>query len=1267
MKIYKKKEHSLLIKPFGIRDRLYMAVTVIVYFDLTAPDEALTEQDLWKNIPGQLGKTPILDQGMPKPRGEVLVTGSCFAPRGQKRPASQVSFRVGELGKGLVVFGNRYWHTKGGIVTTMTDFELFGEMPVTYENAFGGKDFALNPLGKGANAITRPDGQTIIPLPNIEDLRHLVASPNDRPDPSGFGPLDMTWPQRMKKTGTYDDKWLRENWPWFPDDMNYEFFNCAPEDQYITEFFKGNETLEIRNMHPDLPVISSHLPPLRIRCFVTKRKDLKNNKEEEMFQEVTTRIDTVWLFPTILRGVVMYRGTTEILDEEYADVLRIFVATERLSDQPKTIEFYLEEQQKAKERKVPIDMGPFQAGAKQIGDAMKRLKKIPADIEAAIQPSLGKAPFMPRTPAETAATGKTVISDNLALLDRLEANSRDLHSQFGHLVRVDLDMFDRMRGSLKQMSANIDRDLGTIEKAVGEAQAAVAQGKQDLIAGMKQHIPKAALAEAGIDPDTFLDFKKDASPWHDRGFPYVVQWRRQLEQDDTTLQALRNLGLDQRALKKSWLGLHREETTDDRTLWGLKPETDKDGSPKPLLLPSGLVLPRFDGAILNRILILPEGWQEGKNLASGTLVEGSAAIPLFLPCEEGAPVVRTADELQAWYVEKEIGDACSVIALADPGEKPDEAAAKEIKDAPLFIVILPANAGAKDREAWSDKFPNALLYPLPKGDTVFAAHRLGIDIRNWIMEAMPTEFVKRHQVAPILPLPGNPPTAEELTVPIPKVDVKALMDKLGGQIKAAQDNALAPHLSKMAAAKQEAVAAITQAALAAGVDPAAVLGGMEKQHTPSFDKPAETMAAKIRDQIEMVRSSGDLTPAMEKTMNDEAERLLAQGRQAQQQYDAGMARIASAKDTIATAVTKAKAGEMPAAAKEKFKKHGMDPDRMVKRTREEVVAMHGEGESLAFAILSEVDLSGLDLRGIDLHQAQCLKTRFTGANLDGADLSQVMFIESDFAKASLRGAKMERTMFIKTKLMEAKFQEAQLSQTIFMEADLTGANFTGATLYLSSTEKTPLIKARFGGVKAELCSLASGDASEADFQESRFTRCIFRSLTMDRANFSRAAFSSTLFMEVQGKEVIFLGAEMEKGRMSNKCSLPGADFRNVHLTNGSFRDSDLAGASFRGGVLDGTMMESCDLHGADLYGVSAKTCRFFKTNLEGADLRFVNLLMGSLRKARLVKADLRGANLFAVDFYKAILGETNFTGANLKMSMLHEHRKLLENRQEPLK
>jgi hypothetical protein len=91
MKVYKPNELSLFIKPFGLQNRLYMAYTLMVYFDLTAPDSLLTEQELWRTVPAQLGPMPVVDTGMAKPRGEFLVAGSCFAPRGQRWPAAPVS------------------------------------------------------------------------------------------------------------------------------------------------------------------------------------------------------------------------------------------------------------------------------------------------------------------------------------------------------------------------------------------------------------------------------------------------------------------------------------------------------------------------------------------------------------------------------------------------------------------------------------------------------------------------------------------------------------------------------------------------------------------------------------------------------------------------------------------------------------------------------------------------------------------------------------------------------------------------------------------------------------------------------------------------------------------------------------------------------------------------------------------------------------------------------------------------------------------------
>ncbi|MEI7638635.1 MAG: DUF2169 domain-containing protein, partial [Syntrophus sp. (in: bacteria)] len=443
MKVYKKNEHSLFVKPFGVQDKLYLSLTVFIYFDLTAPNDPLTEQELWKTIPDQLKPLPVLDAGMPKPRGEVLLTGSCFSPRGTVRKASIVSFRVGSLRKEIAVFGDRFWRkTKTGI-DVMTDPIPFSEMPLNWRNAFGGEVFAANPIGKGITQVVGKDGKLRTPLPNVEYRGQIIGATSDRPEPAGFGVVDMMSPQRQKKTGTYDDKWLKERWPYFPDNMDYEFFNCAPVDQYLDAFFKGGETIEILNMHPDMQLIESSVPELRIRCFVTKKEAPKS--DVEIFQDVTTRVDTMWLFPTILRGVAMYRGTTEVYDEEYEDVLRIFIATERLKDPPLSLEHYLEEQKKALDRSVPIDMAPFQEAAEKVGNLMKRVKKIPKDIDRSIKEATGKAPVMPRTPAETAAVGQKVIGGNLALLDRLEDQSRDLHGKFGHLIKIDLTMFDRMR------------------------------------------------------------------------------------------------------------------------------------------------------------------------------------------------------------------------------------------------------------------------------------------------------------------------------------------------------------------------------------------------------------------------------------------------------------------------------------------------------------------------------------------------------------------------------------------------------------------------------------------------------------------------------------------------------------------------------------------------------------------------------------------------------------------------------------------------------
>jgi uncharacterized protein YjbI with pentapeptide repeats len=1252
MKIFKKNEHSLLIKTFGIRNTLYLATTILIFFDLTNPDDPLTEQELWKAVPDQLGGDAFLDMGMAKPRGEVVVTGSCFAPRGTERVASEISLRVGEKRKALNVFGNRFWEEKGGVMKLIKDPEPFTEMPVTYQNAFGGDGFDKNPLGKGIHPGDMPDGRKRIPLPNVEDPRHLVGAPSDRPHPAGFGPLDLMWPQRMKKQGTYDDKWKNERWPWFPDDMDYEFFNVAPEDQFIQGFFRGDETVEIVNMHPDMQVINSRLPRLRVRCFVTKKNNPRSTgQDNEIFQEVSTRIDTVWLFPTILRGVAVYRGTTEVKDDEFADVSRIFLRSEGMDEEPKPIEYYYEEQKKAMDRKVPVDMAPLEKAQKKIAAAMKRFKDLPKELETKKLQAMGKAPKMQRTPEEIAGRSRALIDSGMALVARLESQARGMHAQYGHLVKIDLGKFDEIRQKLTKASGKIDTAMGKIDEARKKGD----EMKKEMSDLLKQNVSPEDLKAAGIDPDNLIP-EKSVNPWHDRGFPLVIGWRKNLEGDHDTLNKLYLLGFNRRTIKRGWFGFNPDELSDDAAVWGLKPEADKSGAAKPLIIPRGLVMPRFDGATLNRVNIRPGDFTRSDD---DILVQESDETPLALLADEGAPFVCVPGELEAWLVEQEIGDACSVIAMKDPAQKPDKEVQQYIDGAPVVLVVMTAKeskSGAK-WGLWEKAFPAAKQLILPKGNDIFDERRRGTDLRQWIMEALPPEYAGRHQIDPSIPGEGEAPTKSPMAgLALPVLDVKAMIKSMTDEIKAFHQ----PKIDALMKMKSEMDGQARDAILKAGKDPDAVLAAGKAQEKQSFSELGNQLSQAIGDSKEKLRAEGHLTPEVEKKMNDAAAQVSRMGSDADTRYKDGMATIAAGKEEAALKKAKAQAGEPPEKAKEKLLGAGIDPDNVRKMTREEVIERYAEGETVAGAILSGVDLSKLDLHGIDLSRALCRKAKFCETNLDGANFSQAVGMEADFSGASLKNAVLEKGLFAKAVFKKADLSGANLHQTILKNADCTEADFTGANLDWVILQKAKLGKASLKNVNATMGVFSDADATGATFGRSRLMKCLFKSTVLDRVDFSGAAINSTMFWGVKGEGVTFDGANLDKGRMGGNASLPGASFKNISMKHGCFRDTDLAGSDFTGSTLDESILENCNLAKANFCRVPAKKCRFNKSNLEEANMATVNLFMGSLRKARLVNTDLSKSNLFAVDFYKATVGNTNFDEANLKMSQLHNRTDLLD-------
>jgi uncharacterized protein YjbI with pentapeptide repeats len=270
-----------------------------------------------------------------KSRADLLLSGKCHAPGGQPVQACRVTFGVGSRTKTLGIFGDRFWNQ---ITKTITDPEPFTQMELRYENSFGGEGFAKNPTGKGYNKIKDMDGVVKWPLPNIEDLNHLIGSSGSRPDPAGFGPLCSLWPQRNSKLGTYKGDWLKERWPWYPTDFDWGHFNSAPNDMQMEGYLKGDESLYFENLHPAIHSYHSRLPGIRPRLFIHRPE--RSGQKSPVFFEPNLNLDTLWVDMEAEKMVLVWRGVVEAMSEDYDEIAHVFIAAEDMKDVRRTTEFY---------------------------------------------------------------------------------------------------------------------------------------------------------------------------------------------------------------------------------------------------------------------------------------------------------------------------------------------------------------------------------------------------------------------------------------------------------------------------------------------------------------------------------------------------------------------------------------------------------------------------------------------------------------------------------------------------------------------------------------------------------------------------------------------------------------------------------------------------------------------------------------------------------------------------------------------------------------
>lgn len=1242
MKVVKELTQGILLNYFAIRNRPFLAISMLTFFDLETPDTALSEQEMWPFVAKELGESAILDAAMPKAKAEVLLHAACFTPNGLPLPACPVGFTLGEMSKTLHVSGKRLWKRRAdGLFPT--EPKPFTSLPLIWQNAFGGEGFAPNPLGRGFRESLTPWGEPVRELPLVEDPANRMGAPTDTPPPAGFLPIDLTWPQRAKKAGTYDAAWFREHWPYFPEDMDWTFFNTAPEDQQQDTFFTGGEPLTLTHMHPEKPILYTRLPTLRQRIFVHQAENFPDPGSEFLFREVKTQCDTLWLFPHSLKGILIHRGVLEVADEEALDVRHLFLVTESQEEAPKDLPHYREALIRRLDRSVQVDLSQMDAAMTQAGEDLKKVRDIPKQVRHQLEVLQKKAPNPGISPENAGSQCIRVLEASQARMDTAAEQLGRLKKEFGHMVRIDLRPLEQAKQRFEALKDTIRKQLTMADTLSQRAETLKKELQEKTLSALDRPQTRKFIPEvqAQMAPAPEALWPKEALEW-------VRQAIYDLSLAPEALDILRRMGLRPVMRKRAMLGLIPEKKPFVPEDWGLDPSPEF-----PAFLPAGLLLAAHEGPDITRIRIRPQAFDKGEKDVE---IPGSGNTAFTMGLSPDKALVRVADPLEAFILEQDAGDFVGLVALEDAGSPMDDTTETCMKEAPrLLILLYGADPEARDLEfaPWKKKWPQAEPLLPPEKSGLFDAHEKGVDLEAWIWEALgPAAIPHLSEDSPFRAKKG----ADAAGLSLPLVDAKGLYAASEQAMKAR----MAPMLARSEALKKE-LKAKAEAALEKARDQLRQQGLNPDAHLPAKlpDPPpgpkgfmeGMDLPAKFQHVRGALAKTGQLTPAREADLSAQEARMT-------ELLDASKARWAKAQAEIPG---KKAAFAFPDWAKKLLEPFHINPDDTEAMTREKVEARYAQGLSLKGKNLSGLDLSGICLKGADLRGVQLEKSSLAGADLNGADLSGVLAKGADFSGVSFRDGRAVQALMEKALFAGADLSGTDCSKALMKGADLSGANLSGCRLEQTLLEGASLRQADLSRIQAPQGYFMGADLEGASLRNAEAKKAVFLGIRAEGADFSEATLTSAIFWDAQADGATFQKSDLENARFGGRASVQKGDFSEALLDRASLMDTSLSGANFTGARMQHAYIRNCDLSHADLSRVRAEGSALHRSNLEGARVSRSNLHMASLRKARLVHTDLSRSNLFGAECYGAVLGKTDFTETNLKMTLLQGRTELLDD------
>ncbi|MCL1125975.1 DUF2169 family type VI secretion system accessory protein [Shewanella surugensis] len=1218
MRIIKSNDHGILLVPFDLKGQPHLAVTMILGFDLIHPSQTISEQKLWQWINDSL-KGQVFDTGMPKLKAEWLVSGHAYSGE-TARQHVRVSVSLAEQEKTLDVYGQRYWIVdKDKLVPSEPEF--FTQMPLTWELTWGGEQVAENTLG--CNDIFENASLPSIFYANRSETHDLTQAEQQS---ASFLPLAIEHPVRKECMGTYDEIWFREQWPNFPPDFDWHFFNQAPKDQWHSDYFLGGEFYSVINLNPDHESITGNLPYYQPRAFI--RQQINNNVHqyandeaekvnsdiEYKVTEVLLRNDTVWFFPENQLGIRIFRGSVPVIDEEALDVTDVLLVTEEVGSKPKTLEHYahyIDTYQITKEYEpegITQAKDKMQLMLAELAQAKKNLLDLPSYFKFKQAQLTNKIPAPSMTPSMLLQSLPTKLDANIAKLEKFKTQLLGLP-----VPKSAFNEIEKSITNLKQSKLNFIN----LEKSYQDAnQQVIKQAKSiplpSIPTSESPEIKRQYNEAVQKVKATITSFEPNLSdkPWHDKASQTIALAQLNLERYSPKLKGF---GFRNIAIKKHMLVYIHERYIFSGKDWGLK-------NIEAVCVPQGWLLPEYHDAhfvSLTSRVDLFEG-------SCSQLIEGSEPKLWYSELVVGQAVLLCQDKAIAWLLAQDLSPYTNVIEMSSPKEALSDEAQQALDKASQVFIFM---QGIDELDEWKQAFLYAELIHLKDEVPIQDAYKEGLDLVDWFLP-----YLKPNE-SDIVPssLTVSQKAKQQAKLYLPNINIQKMVD-----------DQYQSSLSNMGVKPGQTIAQAVTAKF------------MEGKKTIIEGFPSPSMQQKLQDTVKVNLPQSSKEPFSEtiKKASDNLNNVLEVSKRnlhepaTLDKITQGGNILQSGMDELADFIKESDA-KMAAADVSVDK----DIPPLSPLTREEVIQYKNNN-----VCLSEKDLSGLDLSGLDLADVDFSKSIMSEANLTNTDVSNAQFNGVIGDGIILDAATAVGACFDKAMLVDASFKEADLSQSRFFNTMASGANFDRTVFKNAYLHKISAIEASFVGSDLQGSDLSKGIFLNAVFDDA----CLAKINGTKMKAFQASAINSQWHGATLTK-ALFWEAELDNANLSSidavnarfaKAKLNHANLSGSHLMKANFSESELFQADLSESNLESSCFNQTLAKEANFEAVNLKRAQCMRSDFSLVNFNGSNAMQANFMRSTLTSSQLKYLNLYNADLYKVTLGNNLIKGCNFKGTLL---------------